>query len=359
MTGTELSNDEKLLAELRETVKKLPLNERKQAAALYSIFEQILANKKEEEKQNETAFTEYSGAINTITSSMDEIIEGKRKVTEAELGYWRDNVDAAFEAAPEHNTEAPLKGFWRKFIENSGIYHGEHDLPVLDHLVHVEVSDEHDKEDPTVSCLGLTLEFSANEYFKNGTLKTKLFTKEGQLQRSEGTAIEWTNNPTVKKTTKTQKNKRTGQTRTITKENQLKSFFEIFGSFSADDGDDKDDKGDDEEDGPSMNIWTLSETLEQVNDYLPYALEYYLGVVDEDDSHGDCDDCEEDDEEDGDDDDSEEHRHPHHHGKKGGKTESKKDSKKASRKHSEAEKKKEDKPKEEPKDPKNPECKQQ
>jgi hypothetical protein len=360
MTGTEPTADQKLLTELRDIVKALPLNERKQGAVLYSIFEQILENKAQEEKLNEAAFQEYSSAINKITGSMDEIIEGKRKVTDEEIAYWRDNVDSGYVAAPEHNTEAPIKGFWRKFIENSGIYHGVQDGPILEHLTHVEISDETDKEDPTISSMILTLDFSPNEFFKNAQLKTKLVSKSGENQKSEGTAIEWTNNPTIKKTTKTQKNKRSGQTRTITKETQLKSFFEIFGNYSAEDADDKDDGKDDEE-AATMNIWELSQTLDQVNDYIPYALEYYLGVVDEDDDDGDEGDDDEDEEDDqGEDSDDDARKHKLRKAGKGeAKTNSKKDSKKASRKQSEAEKQKDDKPKEGTTDPKNPECKQQ
>lgn len=364
MTHGEVNSDQKLLTELKETIKKLPLNERKQAAVLYTLFEEIIAQKTAEDAANDACYKTYSEAINNITTSMDQIIEGKRQVTDDEIAYWKTNVEADFAPAPEANTGAPIKSFWRKFIENSKMYHGEQDLPLLEHLTHVEISDDTDAADKSLSTTTLALTFSANEWFTNPTLTVKLTTKDGELLKSEGTPIQWTNNVTVKKTTKTQKNKRNGQTRTITKEKQLKSFFEIFGNYTAEDADEKDDKGEDDEEA-SMNIWELSGLLEEFNDSIPYALEYYLGIVDEDDEEeGDDEEDEEesssDDDKGGDKDGSDDDR-PRFKGKKGDKKADKKDdkdSKKASRKQSEHEKKKEgDAAGANP--AQNPECKQQ
>lgn len=350
------SSDQKLVNQLRETIKKLPLNERKQAAALFSIFQDMVENNVAEEKENEAAYKVYSDAVEKITSSMDEIIEGKRKVAEEEVAFWRDNVDKDYVPDQATNTETPIKGFWRKFVENSGLYHGEQDLDVLDHLLHVEIKDETDPADPSLTSTILHLAFSPNEFFSNATLTTKLIQKDGDVIRSEGTPINWTKNVTMKKTTKSQKNKRTGQTRTITKETQLKSFFEIFNNFSTDDQDDKEEHhhGKDEEcQDPSMNIWELSGLLEQINDIIPYALEYYLGVVEEDEDEED--DVEGEEDNDSHSSSSEDDRRARYKDKKKGK-----DSKKPSRKESEAEKKPEDKGKGEPADNKEkPECKQQ
>lgn len=349
MTNPTQSPDDKLLLEFREHVKKLPFNERKQAAAMYTIFEQIINSKKEEEKQNEVAFNDYSDAINAITEKMDEIIEGKRPVSQEELTHWKDTVDQTYVVDPQHNTGTPIKQFWRKFIENSNTYHAEHDLPILDHLVHIETLQETDKVDPSCSSLTVKFGFTPNEYFKNTTLTVKLITKNMDLLQSEGTVIEWTNNPTLKKTTKTQKNKRTGQTRTVTKETQMKTFFEIFNNYTAEDQEDEPAQEDEEEEGPTMNLFTLSETMDEINDLLPYALEYYLGVADDGDEEDDEEVIEEEDEEDEDEDDSEDNRK--------GKGAGKKASKKVSRKTSEAEKKKDDT--KEAGTAKSPECKQQ
>lgn len=354
------AEDQKTLNELKETIKKLPVNERKQAAALYTLFEEIVANKGVEEKENDVAFKAYSESINKITTAMDEIVEGKRKVAAEELAFWKEKVDSSYAPDEAANDGAPIKGFWRKFIENAHIYHGEQDLPILEHLKHIEISEDSDKADPTLSFTTLTLEFEANEFFKNSTLSVKLFTKEGELVKSEGTPIEWTKNVTVKKTSKTQKNKRTGQTRTITKESQLRSFFEMFGNFTPEDADEKEEHKhdkDEECDDSTMNIWELSTQLDQINDVIPYALEYYLGVADDDDEDEDDVEGEEDNDSSSHSDDDEDRRP--RYGKK--KAEGK-GSKKASRKASEAADKKADgkaEGKAEGEQPKNPECKQQ
>lgn len=354
------SQDQKTLGELREAIKKLPINERKQAASLYTLFEEIVANKEQEEKDNDVAFKAYSESINKITTAMDQIIEGKRKVEAEELAYWKDKVDSSYVPDETANNGAPIKGFWRKFIENAKIYHGEQDLPILDHLTHIEIAEDTDKTDSTLSFTTLNLEFEANEFFKNTHLSVKLFTKDGELTKSEGTQIEWLKNVTVKKTSKTQKNKRTGQTRTITKETQLKSFFEMFGNFTTEDADDKDEHkhGKDEEcDDSSMNIWELSGQLDQINDILPYALEYYLNVVQEDDEDDEDDIEGEEDNDSPDNSEDDDDRRPRYGKKKEGKES--KGSKKTSRKASEAAEKKPDEKGDSKEQPKNPECKQQ
>ena len=350
---TELEHTpKKLLLELKETVKKLPLNERKQAAMLYFIFEEIVANKDEEEKLNDESYKLYSDEINKLTTSMDLIIEGKRKVLDEEVAYWNKNVDANYKPNETDNNQTPIKSFWRKFIENSNLYHGEKDIPILEHLTHVEIADENDPSNEKIRWMFLHLDFSSNEFFDNTKLSLKLIFQGGVVEKSEGTVIQWKNNPTIKKSTKSQKNKRTGQSRTITKETQLRSFFEMFGNFTDEEKKgDEDDQKEHDEDEATMDLFQLEETLNDFNDLLPYALEYYLGVVEEEDE-------EEGDEDEEDDDEDEEDEDPkHRHGKKYAKKDLNKDSKKPSRKTSEAEKKtdKKDEPKEQPK----PECKQQ
>lgn len=353
--SSELETYTKTLDQLKTLVKGLPLNERKQAAMLYSIYEEIVRNKEAEKKETDEAYDKYSEDIVKWTTEMDTLIEGTRKVNEEEIKYWKDNVEPEYVAKEEDNNQQPIKNFWRKFIENSGLYHSEKDFPMLDHISKVSISDETDKVDPKIRHLVLTLDFHDNDYFANKSLTCKLIYVGEVISKSEGTVIQWKkDNPTVKKTTKNQKNKRTGQTRTITKEVQLKSFFEIFSNYTDDEekkGEEKHGK-DNEEEESSMDLYVLEDTLNDFNDLMPYALEYYLGVAPaDDDCDDDCDDCEEDEEEEDDDDEDDDAKGRHKHKKAKGKA----DSKKQSRKQSEAEKK--DKPEGGPETKQ--ECKQQ
>lgn len=148
-------------------------------------------------------------------------------------------------------------------------------------------------------------------------LSTKLIYVNDELVKSEGTEIKWKNNPTIKKTTKTQKNKRTGQTRSIVKEQQLRSFFEIFNDYVLDQEDDKEEQDGEE---PPMDLYTAEETINEISESLPYALEYFLDIKNEDDDAID----EEDEEDEEDENDDEDDRHPHK--KKASKNASRKDS---------------------------------
>lgn len=341
-----------LLNQFKDTVKQLPVNERKHGVMLYSIYEQIVINIEEEEKLNDEAYNKYSESIQVLTTESDNIVEGKRKVTEEEISLWKTNEEPDFKYEEKDNTEAPLKSFWRKFIENAHIYHGEKDSAMLDHLVHIEISDKTDEKDETVRSLTVELQFTKNDFFENEKLTCKLHFKDNVPEKSEGTPIIWKQNPTIKKTTKTQKNKKTGASRTITKETQMRTFFEIFTSFTDDEkkAEELPAKGE-EEDVAEMDLFLLEETVNQLNDLLPYALEYYLNVIEDEEDEEDVDEDEEDDEDDDDDEDEDpKKRHPK-------KQTGNKDSKKPSRKTSEHDKK--DKPKDEGKEQPKPECKQQ
>lgn len=147
-------------------------------------------------------------------------------------------------------------------------------------------------------------------------LTTKLINVNDELVKSEGTEIKWKHNPTIKKTTKTQKNKRTGQTRSIVKEQQLRSFFEIFNDYVLDQEDEKEEQDGEE---PPMDLYTAEETVNEISESLPYALEYFLDINLEN-----ADAIEEEDEEEDEEDDEDADRHPHK--KKASKNASRKDS---------------------------------
>ena len=88
--------------------------------------------------------------------------------------------------------------------------------------------------------------FAPNDYFENDTLSVKFtMLDEGQPLKSEGTEIKWKEGKdiTKKTVTKTQKNKKTGKTRTVTKTVDAESFFNFFKSITAND----EEEGDDEE----------------------------------------------------------------------------------------------------------------
>ena len=110
----------------------------------------------------------------------------------------------------------------------------ENDEKALKHLTRIEYKFSEDAATP--HNFTITMHFSANEFFTNETLTVVFHMKESRdVTKTEGTTIAWKEgvNFTKKQVTKKQKNKKTGNVRTITKEETVPSFFNLFGSVVA------------------------------------------------------------------------------------------------------------------------------
>ena len=291
-------DNEVMLNELKAKIKTLDVPERKKAVALYGIFKQIVEEVNKEQTLNDDEYNKYNNITSGITTQMDEIIEGKRPINEEEINFWKQE-EPEFTVDENLNVSEKIKEFWKGFIVNGDIYHGDCDMPILSHLQHIEAKTVEDENDNEKKQITLTFEFSENEFFENESLWVKLYTANEDPEKSEACTIKWKNNPTVEKTQKKQKNKRTGHTRVINKEVQKRSFFEIFNKFEAEEEEENVNKNNEEEES-SMNLYLLEETVNEILDMMPYALEYYLDVRPEDDDEGKT--IEEDDDDDEDDD---------------------------------------------------------
>lgn len=107
-----------------------------------------------------------------------------------------------------------------------------------------------------------------------------------------------------KKVKKKQKNKKTGDTRTIVKTVESDSLFNLLGTDRE--APKKEDDPDSAEEELAMKVEDLQNFMEDVNDIaLPDCLEYYLNLHEDDmpDMDDEDDDDDDDDDEDGDDDD--------------------------------------------------------
>lgn len=303
-------SQQKMLKEFEEKIKALPVPERKKAVALYGIFKQMLKIVNEEDDFNKKEYDIYNEITAEITGEMDSIIEGKRKINEEEIEFWKKE-EPEFTVEESQNTPTAIKGFWKEFIVNGEFYYGECDLPILEHLTHIESLTKEDANDETRKQITISFTFSPNEYFENEKLDVKLNVINDEAVDNEFTPIKWKNNPTVKVITRKQKNKRTGQTRTINKETQKRSFFEIFSKYEIDDEDELTNKDYEEDNEEPMNIFLLETTINDFADMIPYSLEYYLDVrPDEDDevktNDENLDEIDEEDDDDLDDDDQDE-----------------------------------------------------
>lgn len=140
------------------------------------------------------------------------------------------------------------------------------------------------------------LNFKENPYFTNSEIRVTVKLDNDMPKSSTASQIQWKDgkNLTIKTVSKSQKNKKTGAKRQVTKEVKCKSFFGLFKDFT--DKDAEESYNEEEEEQP--NIFLLNDTLEQLLDVVPFSLEYYLGVVEVEDAEGDEEFEDEDEEED-------------------------------------------------------------
>jgi nucleosome assembly protein 1-like 1 len=188
-----------------------------------------------------------------------------------------------------------VSDFWLRAMLNHsvGSMITEKDRPILGYLQNIELElHEGEKGDG----FDLIFIFAANSYFDGTEIKVEIIKNQGHCVRKDCQPIKWKEacNPTIKKQKKKKKGKK------VTVEVKQESFFNFFEPIDPENmakkGEtDKDDEEEDMEDDDDMKLEQDVDTAEQIkDDLIPLALEYYLGVIeneDEDDEdHGDEDD---------------------------------------------------------------------
>ena len=120
-----------------------------------------------------------------------------------------------------------------------------------------------------------------NPFLRPNVLKLSLeYESENQVKQVKGMQILWTEgkDPTKKYIKKTQKHKKTGETRIVLKSINADSFFNLFKDRKAPVGRDSDSDGYKEE---KMELDEIQQIVEDFHDLLiPDALDYYMGITD-------------------------------------------------------------------------------
>ena len=164
----------------------------------------------------------------------------------------------------------------------------EHDMPLMDHITNLEVSKSNEVTENSKSSATATISFSENEYFSNSTLTLKVFFEDADALSEEsdpvkivGTEINWKDgkNLTKVKTTKKQKNKKTGETRNVTKTVKQESFFNIYTSFDVpkQDSDEEEDEPDKEQKELFEQVGECCQIIEALHTMHDDPLSYYMG----------------------------------------------------------------------------------
>lgn len=197
------------------------------------------------------------------------------------------------------NIPKGVSGFWlRTMLSQKNINSTivEKDRPILQYLQDIRLElHEHD------SGFTLYFEFEPNSYFSDKVLVKKYhMSSNNVIEKCEGQEIKWTAGSDPTKTKKKKKQKKGGKKVNVTVTVKCESFFNFFETVNADDVDehecDKDDEGDEEHEhgfGEKIDMdYELGQSFK--DDLIPLALEYYLGVIeqesDEEDPYGDEED---------------------------------------------------------------------
>lgn len=278
-----LTDDVELEKEIQKHIKELPdLKLKYRAIALNGILKEKKKLDEELEKEIRLLNQKYEKLALPLYDKSTEIIGG-RLIKEEELTgldqyLTPEEIAKKSESLVEND---PIKDYWSKVFKTNEILNEEvkqKDENVIKHLTKVEYI----KIDESEHSFELRFHFSPNDYFTNDVLKKTFYMKEeDNAEKSVGTEILWKEGKNITKKTikKKQKNKKTGQTRVITKEVDEESFFNFFKSINPNEKKEGQDEDDEE-------IELLHERMEIdldigrtiVEEVIPYGLEYYLGI---------------------------------------------------------------------------------
>jgi len=208
------------------------------------------------------------------------------------------DVDVAhLESKEIQNIKFGVPGFWNKaMLANKSISSEIHekDRPILSYLQDIVLT-QHEND----YGFDLIFKFEKNAYFNCTELKKSFEMKQpNSVEKAVGCDIPWKDASCDVTKTKKKKGKGKKKTTVTVKCESFFNFFETTEEVEKED-DDKDDEDDeeDENDDPNSQLQMqlqLGTTIR--DDLVPLALEYYLGVIEQESDDEDGDDDDDDDE---------------------------------------------------------------
>jgi len=237
----------------------------------------------------------------TITSAMDEIIDGSRKVTDDELKAVDEFLSEGQAVTDELNDAKKIENYWLTVFQNAKIPLKEADKEIIKCLKQVDIRSELKQDEPNKpKILTLKLIFEENDYFEGTELTTALnFEGYEEIKKCEGCDIKWKPGKNVmtkiktKKPTKSDKrNKKKGKIEEKIKE---LSFFDIFRSFNEPPAETEIDPN-----NLQPDLYYVQEMVDAIGDVAGEdSLSYYLDCVKmDDDLEGELGGIDEEDEDD-------------------------------------------------------------
>lgn len=226
----------------------------------------------------------YESQYAPLYQARSDIINGKVSVNYEDV----KTVLPEVKVSQNENTETGIPDYWLTCLKNSSQF-GEiintKDEKILKHLTDITLDY---KENGNFT---LFFHFSSNEYFSHTALTREFIMSPDAhtISKIVSTKIEWANeevNPTVAKKKKKVKSKGKGEVKTIVKLEECESFFNFFKDYSAEEQqkklENKEENESEEEEDTNIYIEEEYDLGIFIKDELiPYSLEYYLDIVDE------------------------------------------------------------------------------
>lgn len=280
-------------------INNMPAEVKDRFKALKVLYDQANLIDHEEEKEYRLLELKYEKLYAEVYKKRKDLLTGKSEIDEKLVTAY-DERRTARQAHDKYasveveicdvkeiqNTQKGVSGFWlRAMLSNKMIASliTEKDRAILSYLADIRLDlHEHDN--------GFTLhfDFESNSYFTNPTL-TKKYHMSGNnvIEKCEGCEIKWTAGSDPTKTKKKKKQKKGGKKTNVTVTVKCESFFNFFETVDAETScdHDHDDKDEDDEEHDHPHGEKIDEDYEMGNcfkdDLIPLALEYYLGVIDQ------------------------------------------------------------------------------
>lgn len=114
--------DIKILEEMKNKIKALPLEERVPAVAIYRLTEQYFKQLAVEEAEEEKLDAEYKVAEQAVIKENDAIVSGSRACSETEVAGLNqflkegETCDLA-----THNVAKPIDEYWAAVLKNADV----------------------------------------------------------------------------------------------------------------------------------------------------------------------------------------------------------------------------------------------
>lgn len=236
---------------------------------------------------------EYTQKQQPFFDKRSDVVNGKYEPTYKEFNEEHSDENI-------NNDPTKIHDFWLKTLKNSEIIQPNihpPDEPILSCVENIKMINHYDEKDYESFSLEFQFNEQAQAYFSNQTLTKRFYLKEDDgdetlYEKGEGTVINWVEgkNVTRKLVKKKQKNKRTNETRHITKEVEAESFFLFFKSYTMPTEEELTEMKDEEQEKVTMEMERDLEIGEELeNEIVPNAISFYLGENGTDEEENDKD----------------------------------------------------------------------